>query len=111
LKTQVESKGISVTKLVEKAGFSRSSYYNHINDPGLSIDILLQYGKILGVNFIEFLEEYIETESSDLQYIYQNSSEPETLDESKRQTQFWKNKYLELSEKYQVLLELQLKQK
>lgn len=111
LKTQVESKGISVTKLVEKAGFSRSSYYNHIKDPDLSIDILLQYDKILGVNFIDFLEEYIDRDVNDIQYIYLNSSKPVTLDESKLQTQFWKNKYLELLEKYQVLLELQLKQK
>ncbi|BDQ12624.1 helix-turn-helix domain-containing protein [Sediminibacterium sp. TEGAF015] len=111
LRTQVELKGISITKLAAKAGFSRSSYYNHIDDPALPLDILVEYGKILGVNFIELVEGFIETQSSELQVNYWDTSEPETLEESKRQTIFWKNKYMELSEKYQVLLELQFKQK
>jgi len=111
LRTQVELKGISITKLTEKVGFSRSSYYNHIEDPSLSLDVLVEYGHILGVDFIELVEGFVETQSSELQLKYWDNSEPESLEESKRQTIFWRSKYFELSEKYQALLELQLKQK
>lgn len=105
LQQYVADSGMNVTQVCKKAGFSRSSYYNHITDPNLPVDILLKYGKILHHDFIKDFPEIlgnIVQESSDS---YTALSKAETLEEAIRQRDIWKEKYFELLEKYHILKE------
>ena len=81
---------------------SRGTYYNHKDDPGLSFEILEQYGKVLGYDFTNDFSEM-------QQYIFEEPTppygEPSTLEEATRQRDYWrsqadlwKNKYIQLLE-------------
>ncbi|WP_439505021.1 helix-turn-helix domain-containing protein [Sediminibacterium sp.] len=111
LRDSVESSGISVTKLVKKIGISRSTYYNHISNPELPLDLLLKYGNALHINFNDFLSDLFVESTKESQGLYFENTNPNNFEEAIAQAQFWRNKYLELSEKYQLVLELQLKHK
>lgn len=105
LKQVVAENGISITQLVRKTGISRSSYYNHIADRFLPIDILLKYGQVLKHDFlVDFpeLSQYIVNENA---MPYAQLSEASTIEEAVKQRDIWKEKYFEMLEKYHQLRE------
>lgn len=107
LKRLVADNGISVSKLVKKVGFSRSSFYNHIEDPNLSVDILLKYGQILHVNVLELITDKNDLQMKDALFFYSLEEEPNDLREAKLIIQSLRKKYTALLEKYNLLLEHQ----
>lgn len=109
LRQIIAESGLTKTSVAEKAGFSRSSYYNHITEPDLSLEILLKYGKVLKYNFIEEFPELIKNVVEESSTKYTLDSKPETIEEAIHQLNIWKEKYFELLEKYQTALELQIK--
>jgi hypothetical protein len=109
LQQVVASAGMSITNLVRKAGYSRSSYYNHINDPELPIDILLNYGKILHVDLSIYFPELLENFVKEPSNFYLTETPPQTLEEAAKYIDEWKFRYYELLEKHQTLLEKYLK--
>lgn len=111
LRDSVETSGISVTKLVKKIGISRSTYYNHISDPELPLDLLLKYGNALHINFNDFLGDLLVESTKESQGLYFENTDPNNFEEAIAQVKFWRNKYFELSEKYQLVLEFHLKHK
>lgn len=98
LKNIVRNSGISVTTLVKRVGYSRTTYYNHINNKNLELDILDQYGRALGYDFSKDIPEINQIKS----FI---EREPLTIKEAISQRDQWKAKYFELIEKYNSLLE------
>jgi hypothetical protein len=97
---------MNVIVVAKRAGYSRSSYYNHIMDPELSFEILQQYGKALKydftANFPDMTKHILEEEESEY-------SNPTTLEQALKLADHWKHKYYKLLEKYQQLLEEKLK--
>ncbi len=97
---------LNITIITNRAGYNRSSYYNHILKPDLSFTILTKYGKALGHDFSRELPEI---------QPYMRLDEPTpgyqtnlTTEELIKQRDLWKDKYLELLEKYNRLIEDQL---
>lgn len=76
LKQLVADNGISISKLVKKVGISRSSFYNHIEDPNLSVDILIKYGQILHVDILELITDKNDLQMKDAISYYPLEEEP-----------------------------------
>jgi hypothetical protein len=94
--------GLNKELIANKAGYSRSSYYKHIENPNLGFHILIAYGKALKHDFTEELVDMPKYLLGDPNEEYSN---PLTLDEATRQRDHWKDKYLDLLEKYNHMIE------
>lgn len=99
----VEASGKNKEEVAARAGYSRSAYYKHIENPNLDYHILMAYGRALHHDFTEEFPDMPQYEVEDLESLY--GKKPETLEEALQQKEFWKNKYLELMEKYTALIE------
>jgi len=105
LQQYVEESGLSVTQLTKRVGYSRSSYYNHINDANLPIDILLKYGKVIKHDFFVDFPELMSNVLYEPHTDFASLSNAETIEEAIKQRDTWKEKYFELLEKYHLLKE------
>ena len=95
----VRESGYSITKLAVLLGKSRRWVYDAFQNRNLSIDVILEIGKVIFYDFSNDLLELkrfkINTQDS-AQFTYQ-------VDETT--AEYWKNKYLDLLEKYNRVLE------
>jgi len=101
LKTAVGKSGQKVEQVAKKAGYKRSTYYTHIEKPGLDLRILEKYGKAMSYDFTEEVPEmnkYI-LEDPPAKYI------PRTFEEAINQLGQLREKYDQLNEKYKQLNE------
>jgi len=101
LEKAVRESGMSLTKLTQRLSKSRRWIYNAFDNPNVPIDYILEIGKIIHHDFSEDIIELkkyrkMTTEVS-LDHNYLN---PEN-----NTTDYWKIKYLNLLEKYNLLLE------
>ncbi|GAB3026239.1 hypothetical protein GCM10027051_33800 [Niabella terrae] len=104
LKKIVDASGMNKTILIKKTGYkSTTSYYNHIEDKNLSAEILLKYGEALNYDFSSELPDVKRIKAM------LSNEEPATLNEAQKQIAYWKAKYYEILEKYNQILERQLK--
>lgn len=90
----VRKSGIPLTLIAKRMKKSRRHLYNIFQNPHLSLDEIVQIGKIIHHDFSENF-----TELRNLKKIDSNNN-LKVLSDS-----FWKDKYLELLEKYNYLLE------
>lgn len=89
--------------VTKKAGYKRGTYYLHIKKDDLALSILESYGKAIGY---DFSEEIPEMEALIIEEPLNNyNSEPVTIEEAIAKMNEWKEKYLELMEKYLKCLE------
>ena len=96
----VRQSGMSLTQLTKRLGKSRRWIYNAFENPGLSLDLIHEIGKIIHHDF--------STEIIDLRTPRQHVQDGAELDYQQmpeNSIEFWKNKYLILLEKYNALLE------
>lgn len=108
LATAVEATGLNKEDIANKAGYSRSAYYKHIENPELDYDILIAYGRAIRYDFTEEfpdMPKYIAEEPED------GFNKPTTFEEAVQQMERWKDKYLELLEKYNQIIEERLMKK
>jgi hypothetical protein len=105
LKKLVEASGLSKTFIARKAGYSRGMYYTHIKDKDLSPGIFAKYRRVLG----QYLPDEVPDDLPELAALEANSQveDPQTLRAAVQQIAYWKNKYIELVEKYNAYLEAQ----
>ena len=99
----VRQSGYSLTKLTQRLGKSRRWIYHAFENPILSIEVILEIGKIIHHDFSD--------EIIDLKRYSAKITEPltslqnQTENSVNSQNEYWKNKYLLLLEKYNALLE------
>ena len=95
----VRQSGYSLTRLTKQLGKSRRWIYNAFENPHLSIDHILEIGRIIHHDFSEEIEE--------LKRYRQVSSDVENryFPPDENSVDYWKSKYLLLLEKYNELLE------
>jgi len=101
LEAAVKESGTNITKLVKRMGIARGTYYNHKNDPNLSLEQLAAYGKVLRHDFSDDIPEmkrYVVEES-------ESPYTPKTIAEAIAQRDQWREKYYQLMEQYLKLLE------
>lgn len=106
LESAMKASRLNIEFVAKKAGYSRSSYYKHILDKELDFHILAVYGKALKYDFTEELPEmpkYLVEEPE------QDYGKTPTLKEALKQRDQWKDKYYELLEKYNKLIEAKMK--
>jgi len=99
----IQQSELSKTVIAKKAGYNRTSLYNHIRTPDLSFDILEKYGKALAYDFTRVFPEmirYIAFEDPKAEY-----RETLTFDIVLKQRDQWRDKYYDLLEKYNKLIE------
>ena len=102
LKQAVEATGLNKEVVAEKANYTRASYYKHIQEPDLPYHILIAYGRAINYDFTEELPEMPK---------YLLEEPPANYDklvpaaEVAKQVNYWKDKYLDLMEKYNRLIE------
>jgi len=101
----VELTGLAKEEVATKAGYSRSAYYKHIENPDLAYHILIAYGRAINYDFTEELPEMPKYRMEEPEEKY---SAPTTLAEAVRQIDLWKDKYVELLERYNRLIEERL---
>ncbi|MBI3138035.1 MAG: helix-turn-helix domain-containing protein [Sphingobacteriales bacterium] len=102
LATAVEASGLKKEEAARKAGYSRSAYYKHIDSPDLDFSILIAYGKALRYDFTDDIPDMPRYLLEDPDEIY---GTPENMTEAMLIISQLKNKYLELLEKYNRLIE------
>ncbi len=102
LAAAVEASGLKKEEAAKKAGYSRSAYYKHIENPELDFSILIAYGKALRYDFTDDIPEMPRYLLEDPGEIY---GSPESMTEALQIISQLKNKYLELLEKYNRLIE------
>jgi hypothetical protein len=95
LQEAVTRSGLSVKIVANRAGYQRVTYYSHIIKPDLSFEILEKYGRALNLDFKNEIPEMKE---------YFNERLPSRFDDSQT-LEYWKQKYYDLLERYNVLLE------
>jgi CRISPR/Cas system-associated exonuclease Cas4 (RecB family) len=106
----VRQSGYSITKLSKKLGKTARWMYYMFESSNVSIDYILEIGEIIHYDFSDEIKE-LKKYKAGIKPLEVNKHEPKL--KSKQETpEYWKNKYLELLEKYnQVLLKLTEKRK
>ena len=99
LEKAVRESGIPLTKLTKRINKSRRWIYNAFENPNLSIEYIIQIGEIIHYDFSEVLIELKKFKSSTLK---------DHLVVEQEHPQYWKDKYLQLLEKYNNILERKL---
>lgn len=94
----VRQSGMAITEVARRLGKSRRHIYNLFEEPNISLDVVLQIGEIIHHDFTKELPELsnkIKSQAlNELDAVYDKSD-----------SDYWKDKYLSLLEKYNLLLE------
>ena len=97
LKEAVYKSGVPITELAKRMGKSRRWMYLMFENCNVSLDIVLQIGKIIHYDFADEIKEF-----SPSQKIIEKSPANSNIEDS--EAEHWKNKYLKLLEEYNELL-------
>jgi hypothetical protein len=99
LEKVVKQTGLRIEVAIRKTGYSRSAYYKHIKEKDLSLHILIKYGNALNYDF--------SFDIPDLKQLVgeRNPDQPVNLQDALLVISNLKEKYLNLLEKYNILLE------
>ena len=108
LSAAVKQSRYTKVKAAHRANYSRSSYYKHIADPDLDFDILARYGKAIGY---DFTEEFPEMPKYILEDPQESYPKPLTIEQLIRDRDHWKDKYVELLERYNRQIEERMEKK
>jgi hypothetical protein len=108
LAAAVEATGLNKEVVAKKAGYSRSAYYKHIEIPDLDFYILMAYGKAIKRDFTDEFPEMPKYLLEEPDEVY---GKPKNLEDALKMLEQWKNKYLELLEKYKQLMEEKMEKK
>ena len=95
----VRQSGLPLSKVALRIGKSRRWLYNAFENPNLSIEQILRIGTIIHYDFSDDIMELQRVRSVEDPILPQNAYV--VPNES---AEYWKNKYLTLLEKYNILL-------
>jgi Predicted transcriptional regulator len=93
----IYNSGFTVTEIAAGIGKSRRWMYLMFENSNVSLDIVLQIGKIIHYDFADEIKEF-----SPSQKIIEKSPANSNIEDS--EAEYWKNKYLKLLEEYNELL-------
>lgn len=93
LKEAIYKSGVPITELAKRMGKSRRWMYLMFENSNVSLDIVLQIGKLIHHDFSKEIKEFNPNSTI--------VNEPPTVYEN---AEYWKDKYLKLLEEYNLLL-------
>jgi len=100
LEKVIREKNVKIVQLARKMGVDRGTIYRHMEDPELSLDYIISYGKALNHDFSrEFPELLNVVREPPHEY-----GAAKSYEEWRDAAEYWKDKYIEILEKYNVLL-------
>ena len=99
IKEAIYTSGCTVTEIAKSIGKSRRWMYLMFENSNVSLDIVLQIGKIIHYDFSLEIKEF-----SPSQKIIEKASFDSKKEDS--DAEYWKNKYLNLLEEYNDLLKM-----
>lgn len=97
IKIAVYKSGFSISELAKRLGKSRRWMYLMFENNTVSLDVVLQIGKLIHYDFSEEIKEFSPSQNT--------SNELSTsFEKEESNAEYWKNKYLKLLEEYNELL-------
>ena len=99
----IRESGYSITTVAQRLGKSRRWMYLLFENPGVSIELILQIGKIIYHDFSLEFPEVIQGKKI--------ANEPQNTYGNNDEVAFWKEKYFTLLEEYNALLKQALGKK
>ena len=102
LAAAVGASGLNIEDVAKKADYSRAAYYKHIKNSDLEFHVLIAYGKALHYDFTDEFPEMPKYLLEEPDEVY---GKPKSLEEAIKLIEQLKNKYLDLLEKYHLLME------
>jgi hypothetical protein len=93
----IRESGYSITSIAQKLGKSRRWMYLLFDNPNVSIDLILQIGKIIYHDFSIEFPEIVQPASSEPEITYERIND-----------NYWREKYFSLLEEYNILLKKEL---
>lgn len=97
IKIAVYKSGFSISELAKRLGKSRRWMYLMFENNTVSLDIVLQIGKIIHYDFSEEIKEFNPSQNT-------SNELPTSYEKEESNAEYWKNKYLKLLEEYNELL-------
>lgn len=100
---------MSITALSKKAGYDQSTIYRHFADPDLPDHVMLRWGNVMGYDFRQDIPDLGEqfsilTDVDRPEYKKSQELVPHKfLEECEEKMDFWRQKYIEVLEKYSLL--------
>ena len=98
----VRESGYSITKLAERMGKSRRWMYQIFDSANVSIDYILEIGKIIHYDFSDDIRELKTYNTRFAKELF--NEPPQKFANDKEEAEYWKNKYLYILERYNELL-------
>ena len=99
----IRESGYSITTVAQRLGKSRRWMYLLFDNPAVSIELILQIGKIIYHDFSLEFPEVIQGKKI--------ANEPQNTYGNNDEVAFWKEKYFTLLEEYNTLLKQELGKK
>ena len=96
LKEAIYKSGIPITELAKRLGKSRRWMYLMFDNSTVSLDLVLQIGKIIHHDFSDSIKE--------LSTSPKVNESPTAYEKGEISANYWKDKYLKLLEEYNLLL-------
>ena len=101
----VRQSGYPITRLAKKLGKTARWMYFLFSNPNAPVNYIIEIGEVIHYDFSDEIDELRK-----FRRLQNSSSQPESMalekdpDKEKQDAEFWKNKYLELLERYTALL-------
>lgn len=106
LKKIIESGEVPISRIAKHLNVDRSTIYRSFDKPEIPIEFLLSVGKAINKDMSEFFPEVIQAQQEPPSNYGAPRSYTELVDESK----YWKDKYIDVLEKYNKLLNERLEE-
>ena len=100
LEAAVNERHVNISQMVKRMGISRGTYYNHIQDPDLSLEQLAKYGRVIGHDFSQQLPELKRLVLEEPESLYRT---PITMEEAIEQRDYWREQYYRQVKEYNEL--------
>jgi len=100
LKQVIKDLNAKVSHVADKMKIDRGTVYRHMEDPELSFDHIIKYGEALNFDFSKHFPEMIYV----LKEPPSEYGSAKSYDELKDAAEYWKDKYIDILEKYNALL-------
>lgn len=104
LKKLVGKGGVPISRIAKQLSVDRSTIYRMFDRTDIPIDFLLKIGKVINKDMSTFFPEVIQA----IQEPPVNYSSPKSYSELLDESSYWKDKYIDILEKYNSLLNEQL---
>lgn len=99
LKKAVKSSGLPITEVARRSGYGRVTYYLHIKNAELKLDILDKYATAIGYDFRNEIPEMVEY------YELKRENSLSTFEKIEADRDFWRDEYVKISKERNMLLE------